>query len=357
MVSGVPAFLHIAQPARIVFGSGTVETVGAEVERLGRGRAVVLASPDLAATGDRIEELLGALAVARFDGATMHTPVPVTEAALRVVRDVDADCVVAVGGGSTTGLAKALAARTGIDQVIVPTTYAGSEVTPVLGETADGRKSTRSGPEILPETVVYDVELSRDLPVAISVTSAVNALAHAAEALYAPQVSPVVEGMAVEAITSIARGLRRLTTAEPDDVATRDDLLRGAWLAGTCLGAVGMALHHKLCHVLGGSFDLPHSPTHTVVLPHALAHNTAAAPAAMRRIADALGAADAASGVYDLVVAAGGPTSLRELGLAESDLERAAEAATSAPYPNPAPVTRDGVTALLRAAWEGRRPA
>jgi protocatechuate 3,4-dioxygenase beta subunit len=203
--------------------------------------------------------------------------------------------------------------------------------------------------------VIYDVELSRSLPVPIAVTSGVNALAHAVEALYAPDANPVIDGMALDAIRRIAHGLRGL--AADDDLGARTSLLQGAWLAGTCLGTVGMALHHKLCHTLGGSFDLPHAPVHTVVLPHAMAYNAAAAPEAMRRIAGALGAADAPAAVYDLIVEAGGPTSLRELGLAEADIDRAAELATASPYPNPAPLTRDGIAQLLRHASTGEHPA
>ncbi|BBG03332.1 MULTISPECIES: maleylacetate reductase and hydroxyquinol 1,2-dioxygenase domain-containing protein [Pseudonocardia] len=348
-------FVHTTAPSRIVFGAGTLETVPQEVTRLGRERVLVLASPELAEAGDRIEKALGPLAVARFDGAAMHTPVPVTDEAAELLRAVSADCVVAVGGGSTTGLAKALAARTGIDQVVVPTTYAGSEVTPVLGETADGVKTTRSSPDILPETVVYDVELSAGLPVPVAVTSAVNALAHAVEALYSPDANPAIDALALDAIRRLATGLRRLGDGT-DDLATRSELLQGAWLAGTCLGAVGMSLHHKLCHTLGGSFDLPHAPTHTVVLPHAMAYNAAAAPAAMARVAEALGVADAPSGVYDLVVRAGGPTALGDLGLAESDIAVAAGIAVEKPYPNPAELTRDGIEGLLRDAWAGQRP-
>jgi maleylacetate reductase len=342
-------FVYTAQPARVVFGAGTLDRLAEEVERLGRSRVLVLAGRRHV---ERVEAVLGPLAVARFGGAAMHTPVEVTEQALAVLREVDADCVVAVGGGSATGLAKALAVRTGADQVVVPTTYSGSEVTPVLGETEHGIKTTRTSPDILPETVIYDVELTRSLPHDVTVTSAVNALAHAVEALYSPQANPVVDLLALDATRRLSSGLRGL-----DDGDSRDDLLAGAWLAGTCLGSVGMALHHKLCHTLGGSFDLPHAPTHTVVLPHAMAYNAAAAPEAMRRIADALGVDDAPRGVVDLVTTAGGPTSLRELGMAEADLDRAAELAVGTPYPNPAELTRDGLRALLGRAWAGERPA
>lgn len=349
------SFDYSSNPARVVFGSGTAKRVRDEVERLGRSRVLLLASPQLKLSADQVAETLGALVVARFDGAAMHTPVEVTEQALGVLREHDVDCVVAVGGGSTTGLAKALAVRTGVDQVILPTTYAGSEVTPVLGETQDGRKTTRSAPEILPETVIYDVDFTVGLPLGLSVTSGVNALAHAVEALYSPQANPIVDALALEAISGIAKALPKLRE-DPADLDARGDLLRGAWLAGTCLGAVGMGLHHKLCHTLGGSFDLPHAETHTVILPHAMAYNAPATPDVMARIAAALGVPDAPSGVFDLIVAAGGPTSLRELGMAEADLARAAELATAKPYPNPRELTTEGIAGLLDDAWHGRRP-
>lgn len=349
-------FDYAAHPTRVVFGSGTRTQVRDEVERLGSARVLVLASARRAEPGDDIEKLLGPLAVARFDGAAMHTPVDVTDRALALVWETGVNCVVAVGGGSTTGLAKAIAVRTGVDQVILPTTYAGSEVTPVLGETENGVKTTRSAPDILPETVIYDVELSRDLPVSLTVTSAVNALAHAVEALYSPDANPVIDAIALDAIRRLAEGVRRIGE-DPADLDTRSELLLGAWLAGTCLGAVGMGLHHKLCHTLGGSFDLPHAATHTVVLPHAMSYNASVAQEAMRRIADALGATDAPAAAFDLIEHAGGPTALRDLGLAESDLTRAADLATARPYPNPRPVTATGIAALLREAWAGDRPS
>ena len=348
-------FVHTSRPSRVVFGSGTVGRLRDEVELLGRSRVLLLSSPPLAAASARVREALGGLLAAEFDGAAMHTPVAVTEQALAVLRDADADCLVAVGGGSTTGLAKALALRTDLPQVIVPTTYAGSEVTPVLGETRDGRKVTRSSPAILPETVVYDVDFTLGLPLPLSVTSGVNALAHAVEALYAADANPVTDRQALDAIARIARALPRLAD-DPAAPGPRADLLQAAWLAGTCLATVGMGLHHKLCHTLGGAFDLPHAETHTVVLPHAMAYNAPAAPDAMRRIAEALGAPDAPTGVYDLVASLGGPTSLRALGLPEQGLARAAELAVATPYPNPRTLTAEGIAGLLADAWHGRRP-
>lgn len=343
-------------PARIVFGAGRAGTVREEVERLGHSRVMLLADPRLTELGDSVYEHLGSLAVARFDGAAMHTPVEVTEAAMARLDDSDADCVVAVGGGSTTGLSKALAARTNVDQVILPTTYAGSEVTAVLGETAGGKKTTRSTLAVLPETVIYDVELSQGLPVPVAVTSAVNALAHAVEALYAADSNPIVDGWALAAASALSTGLRGLA-AEPFDVNVRTELLRGAWLAGTCLGSVGMGLHHKLCHTLGGSFGMPHAPTHTVVLPHAMKYNAPAVPEVMSSLASAMKVSDAAAGVWDLVTAAGGPTSLESLGLNIDDLDRAADLATETPYPNPRELTAAGIRSLLRSAWDGGRPS
>jgi len=349
-------FSYATNPARVVFGSGTSARVRDEVERLGHARVLLLAGPHLSDAAARVADVLGPLVVARFDGAAMHTPVEVTEQALAVLRAHDVDCVVAIGGGSTTGLAKALALRTGVDQVILPTTYAGSEVTPVLGETADGVKTTQSSPEILPETVIYDVDFTLNLPVPISVASGVNALAHAMEALYSPDANPVIDAMALEAIGGIARALPKVV-ADPSDVDARGELLQGAWLAGTCLGAVGMGLHHKLCHTLGGSFGLPHAETHTVVLPHAMAYNASAVPDVMRRIAEALGVNDAPSGVYDLIESVHGPLSLRELGMKAEDLDKAVELATAKPYPNPRELTASGIAELLDNAWHGRRPA
>ncbi|MGI5467080.1 maleylacetate reductase and hydroxyquinol 1,2-dioxygenase domain-containing protein [Streptomyces sp. CA-132043] len=350
------AFTYAGHPTRVVFGAGTIGRLPEELSRLGATRALVLSTPGRADLARRVGELLGPAAVGEFTGAAMHTPVEVTEQALAVVRESAADCLVAAGGGSTTGLAKALAVRTGLPQVVVPTTYAGSEATAVLGETENGVKTTRSAPEIRPGTVLYDVDLTLGLPVPVSVTSGINAMAHAVEALYAPETDPVTDQLALRAIELLAGALPRIA-AESADRAARADALEAAWLAGTCLGSVGMGLHHKLCHTLGGSFGLPHAPTHTVVLPYAMAHNAPAAPDAMRRIARALGAADAPSAIHDLVRRLGAPTSLAELGLDRAALPRAAELATATPYPNPRAATREGIERLLADAFEGRRPA
>ena len=351
----IPSFTYAALPSHVTFGVDTFSCVADEVQRLGRTRVLVLGGPRVAGLVDRTRDLLGGRMVGLFDGAAMHTPVEVTERALATLSGLQADCVLAIGGGSAVGLAKALARRTDVDQVVVPTTYAGSEVTPVVGETENGVKTTHSSPAVLPESVVYDVALSADLPAGLAVCSAVNALAHAAEAFYSPDANPLVDALAARAVPELAAGVRAIAEGRRSrDSAAR--LLLGAWLAGTCLGAVRMGLHHKLCHTLGGSFDLPHAETHTVVLAHALAYNAPAAPEALAQLGRALGTDDPAGAVHDLVSEAGGPTSLRQLGLAESDLDRAAELAVANPYPNPRPLQRDAVRELLEGAWRGQRP-
>ena len=352
----VAGFTFSGLPTRVIFGEGTLAEVGPEIERLGRRRALVLATPGHRAAAERLAGELGSRAAGVFAGAVMHTPVEVTEAAVAAYGAAAADCVVAFGGGSTIGLGKAIALRTGADQVAVPTTYAGSEMTDILGETAGGRKTTRRDPAIRPETVIYDVELTLGLPAGLTATSGLNALAHAVEALYARDRNPVLSLLAAEAVAALVAALPRLAAA-PGDRDARARALYGAWLCGAALGGTTMALHHKLCHVLGGSFGLPHAETHAVVLPHAVAYNAAAAGALLAPVSAALGGAPPGRGLYDLAGRIGAPRALRELGLAEGDLDRAAEIAAEDPYWNPRPVERDGVRALLAAAWAGEPPA
>lgn len=352
---GLGFFLHEALPSRVVFGSGTLSQLPEEAKRLGMERALVLTTPEQAGQGEMIREMLGQGAAGLFSRARMHTPTDVTQEACDEAARLGCDGVIAIGGGSTTGLAKAIALRTDLPQIVIPTTYAGSEVTPILGETEKGRKVTQRGPKILPETVIYDVDLTIGLPVSMSVTSGLNAIAHAAEALYAPQVSPIVAMMAEEGVSALVRALPRLV-AEPQARDARSDALYGAWLCGVCLGLVGMALHHKLCHVLGGTFDLPHAETHSVVLPHALAYNLSQTPEARTRLARAVGADDPALALHELAKRLGAPTSLREIGMAEEGIAEAARIAVATPYPNPRPFDEAAIAGLIRRAWAGDAP-
>jgi len=351
-----PFVFQARPPQRVVFGKGRVDRVSEEAVHLGIRRAIVLSTPEQADHANAIAGLLGEHCGAVFSHARMHTPVDVTEQAMAIVRTEGIDGTVAIGGGSTTGLGKAIAYRTDLPQIAVPTTYAGSEMTDILGETADGSKKTLRDPKVVPETVIYDVALTLALPAGLSVTSGMNAIAHAVEALYAPDGNPVVSLLAEEGIRSFAAAIPAIP-ADPANEGARADALYGAWLCGIALASTSMALHHKLCHVLGGSFDLPHAETHTVILPHAVAYNAEAARPAMERIARALGADAAAQGLFDLAAGAGAPTSLRELGMHADALDRAADIAVANPYSNPRPIERDAIRALLDDAWHGRRPA
>ncbi len=349
-------FIYLGLPANVYFGRGTVARVAEAVAALGCKRALLLSTAVQRAQLAPLKRLLGDAAVGEYCEAAMHTPIDVTERATAVAASVGADCLVSVGGGSTIGLGKAIALRTDLPQIAVPTTYAGSEMTPILGQTEGGRKTTQRTLKVLPETVIYDVELTLSLPPSIAATSGLNALAHAVEGLYARDGNPIVSLLAEEGIRSLARALPGVVE-RPDDIDARTDALYGAWLCGSVLGSAGMALHHKLCHTLGGSFDLPHAETHAVILPHAIHYNASAAPDAMARLARALGVtAHPAGALFDLAVRLGAPHSLRSLGLPQAALQRAADLAVQSPYWNPRPVERDAVLALLVAAWNGDRP-
>jgi alcohol dehydrogenase class IV len=306
--------------------------------------------------GARLGAHLGSRVAELFSDARMHTPVEVTEAAIAVVQAQDIDGFVAIGGGSTIGLGKALSLRTGLPHIAMPTTYAGSEMTPILGETRHGVKTTQRSQDLIPDTVIYDVDLTLGLPPRVSAASGMNAIAHAVEALYAENANPLTSLMAEEGIAALARALPRIIVT-PSDGAARHDALYGAWLCGTCLGAVGMSLHHKLCHVLGGSFDLPHAETHAIVLPHAAAYNAVAAPEAMVRIARALGETDAARALHGLARRLGLPKTLAEIGMPESGIDRAADMAVLNAYANPRPVDRASVRELIAAAYRGDPPS
>jgi maleylacetate reductase len=349
------SFTYQVAPMRVIFGAGTLNQLGGELARLGISRALILATPNQEQQASSVAELLGDRAAGIFAQAEMHTPVGVTDRAMAYVKEFGVDGVVAVGGGSTTGLGKAIALRTDLPQVVVPTSYAGSEMTSILGETRDGLKTTQSSPKILPETVIYDVDLTMTMPQPLSATSGLNAIAHAVEALYARDRNPIISLMAEEGIKSLARALPKIKT-DAKDIEARTEALYGAWLCGSCLGAVGMALHHKLCHTLGGTFNLPHAETHAVVLPHAVAYNASADPHAMSQIARALGANDAASGLFELAGEMGVRRSLRDIGMREEDIDLASDLAVTNPYWNPRPVERDAVRGLIARAWAGTAP-
>lgn len=353
---GGRGFVFTGLPTRVIFGSGTLAHAADEVARLGRRRALVLSTPEQADAAEKLAAALGPLAAGVLATARMHTPLAVTDAALATFEASGADCIVALGGGSTIGLGKAIAVRNGADQIAIPTTYAGSEMTDILGETAEGRKTTRRDPAIRPEVVIYDVDLTLSLPQALTMTSAINAVAHAAEALYAPEINPILRLMCADAMRAFSIGLPVLAK-EPQDRAARADALYGAWLCGAALGSVSMALHHKLCHTLGGLFDTPHADTHAILLPHTIGYNAAAVPDVMAPVSAAFGGETPGAALWDFGQDIGAPLRLADLGLTSADLDRAAEQAVQAPYPNPRAFDRASIRALLGAALEGARPA
>ncbi|MBU0587578.1 MAG: maleylacetate reductase [Gammaproteobacteria bacterium] len=349
------SFVYNGQPSRVVFGAGSLSHLVREIEAMGAHKALVLCTPEQKDSARMVADLLGSRAAGVFDRAVMHVPIETAREAREVARQLDADCAVAIGGGSTTGLGKAIALDSGLPILAIPTTYAGSEMTPIYGITEAGLKKTGKDVRVLPHTVIYDPLLTLSLPIGMSVTSGINAIAHAAEGLYATDSNPIMDLMAEEGIAALGRALPAIKK-RADNVEARAEALYGAWLCGTVLGNVGMALHHKLCHTLGGSFNLPHAETHTVVLPHALAYNAAAAPEAMQRIARALKASNGPQAVYDLAKHNGAPVALRVLGMQEADLDKACDIALQNQYPNPRPLERVAIRQLLQDAFEGKRP-
>lgn len=352
------SFVFNGLPSRVVFGAGSLRHLQRELNLLGAQRALVLSTPQQGHLARDLCERLGAQCAGVFDKAVMHVPIESVQQAKDAAQQLSADCTVAIGGGSTVGLAKAIALESGLPIIAIPTTYAGSEMTPIYGITEAGVKRTGKHPMVLPRTVIYDPDLTMGLSIQMTVTSSINAIAHAAEGLYAQDISPIMALMAQEGIAVLARAIPTLYR-EPAHTQARADALYGAWLCGTVLGNVGMALHHKLCHTLGGSFNLPHAEVHTVILPHALAFNACAAPDAIHKIAVAIGSDSAPGGLFDLAKSGGAPLSLQSIGMKEMDLDRAAELAVSSPYWNPrpfGPAQYDEIRALLQQAFDGIRP-
>ncbi|TLS46610.1 maleylacetate reductase [Streptomyces montanus] len=352
MTTQQPRFTYEALPMRVVFGAGSLAQLPQEARGLGLRRLLVLSTHGQRSLAENAATLLGDACAGIFAEARMHVPADIAAKALQAARDTGADGCVAIGGGSTIGLGKAIALKSGLPVVSVPTTYAGSEMTPIWGLTEGGRKQTGRDRSVLPRSVLYDPELTLSLPVDVSVTSGFNAIAHAVEALYAPDASPVISLMAEEGVRSLAAALPAVAAA-PRDLDARTEALHGAWLCGSCLGATTMSLHHKLCHILGGTFDLPHAPTHTVLLPYVAAFNLPAAPDAERALRRALATDDVPEQLARVAAELGAPRSLAELGLTEHDLAEVIAQAQSRPYANPRPAPADALRTLLTDALHG----
>jgi maleylacetate reductase len=339
-------FVYDALPMRVVFGVDSVQRLADEVEHLGLTRVLVLCTPGHRELGEHASALLGEHGAGVFAGARMHVPVESANAAAQAATEVAADGCVAIGGGSAIGLGKAIALARDLPVIAVPTTYAGSEMTPIWGLTERARKRTGRDRKVLPRSVIYDPLLTLGLPTDVSATSGLNAMAHAVEALYARDRSPITSLFAEEGVRSLASALPAVVD-DGNDLQARSDALRGAWLCGACLGATTMGLHHKLCHVLGGTFDLPHAATHAVLLPHVAAHMLAREPEAEAVLARALGG-DPVDAIVTLADRIGAPRTLGELGVRESDLDTVIEQ-TSGHYS----ITADELHGLLLGALRG----
>lgn len=355
-------FTHELVSSRVVFGAGALSEVRNETERLD-GRRILLIADDVAkGHADIIARSLGSRLAGRIDGVIQHVPAAAAADAQRTADLVSADLLLCIGGGSAIGLAKAvaLAADPACTPPIlaVPSTHSGSECTDIWGETRDGQKVTGRDPRVRPRTIVYDPILTLSMPPSLTAASGMNAIAHAVEALYAPEDSPVLRLLAIEAVRALTAGLPD-AVAQGGDIGPRTNALYGSWLAGVCLGAASMGLHHKLAHVLGGTWNLPHGPTHAALLPYVVAHNAAGTdtdddwPATL---AGTLGADGAAGGLWDLARSIDAPTDLHAVGFSESDVDAAAAQVAAAPPANPVPITEAGVRAVLQAALSGNRP-
>jgi alcohol dehydrogenase class IV len=342
--NSVAPFTYETAPSRVVFGLGSLGKVPEEIERLGVKRVLILTTPGRKKSGEELAARLGAKAAGVFGAAVMHVPVETADAGRAEAARLNADCYIAIGGGSATGLAKAIAVVTGNPILAIPTTYSGSEMTPTWGLTENGIKKTMRDSRARPKTAIYDPALTASMPAMLSATSGMNAIAHCVEALYSQEASPIVSLIAEEGIRALAKSLP-IVVKEPSNMDARSLAFYGAWLGGTSLGAVSMALHHKLCHILGGAFNLPHSETHTVLLPHATAYNAAAAPDAMERVARALGSKGGANSAAQ-----------ESIGMKREGLDHAAELAVKNPFHNPRKLSKEGIRTLLEDAFEGRPP-
>ncbi|TCC53319.1 maleylacetate reductase [Kribbella capetownensis] len=340
-------FVHTFFPGRVVFGAGSLDQVAAEVELLGVRRVLVVATNSARDAADVVEVELKDRFAGRIDGVTQHVPTEVAENARAKAREIDADGLIAIGGGSAIGLAKAVALTRDLPIVAVPTTYAGSEMTPVWGETSGGSKTTGTDLKVLPRVVVYDAVLSQHLPLKVTAASVANALAHCVEAVWTPKADPITETTAVEGARALAAGLRKVRQ-DPTDIDARSNLLYGACLGGSALATAGTGLHHKLCHLLGGTYNLPHAETHAAVLPQVTRIKAPDVPQAKARLEAALGTNDLATGLYDLFADAGISTNLKDLGLTEDQADEAARTFQGAPLQ----LVKD----ILTRAWAGTRP-
>jgi maleylacetate reductase len=353
IVKSITSFIYDVSASRVIFGVGTLARLREEAERVSVKRPLFISTPGRRKDAEQAAKDLTGMTAAVYAEAVMHVPVDTIVKAREAAQRHHADSIIAFGGGSAIDTSKAVALELGLPIVAVPTTYGGSEVTPFYGYTEDGIKKGKRDRKMLPKTVIYDPALTVSLPANVSGPSGMNAIAHCVEGLYAREANPLMSLLAAEGIRSLARSLP-VVVKEPANLDARADALYGAWLAGVVLGSVGMAVHHNISHVLGGTFNLPHANVHTIVLPHAVVFNRDAAPEAMRVVEEALGVKDAAQGLFDLARLVAPPVALKDIGMPAGELDRAARLVVEHPYYNPRPVQYDAIRQLLQNAYDGR---
>jgi maleylacetate reductase len=345
----VPAFVYSAPTQRVVFGAGALGRLAEELERIGLHRVLVVATPGGGTRlGARLVALLGARTVGLHAEAVIHVPRSVAEAGLAAARERSADGVVAVGGGSAIGLAKIIARDIGLPIVAVPTTYSGSEVTPIWGTSEGERKITGRDARVIPRTIIYDPELTLELSPAATAASAMNAIAHCVEGLWVAERTPASVAFATEAMRRFGQFLQR-AVANGSDREARGECLAAAWLAGLVL-VEGTGLQHKLAHVLGG-FGLPHAEVHAIILPHVTRFNLPSAPQARDRLADALGSNDPAKRLEQMLQSFPIPQRLRDVGFEIEKIPNAAEQVAALGIKNPRLVLDVDVRAVLAKAY------
>jgi maleylacetate reductase len=354
MSLATPSFLYAAAPARVLFGQGRSKTLGVELDHLNVSRVLVVCTRS---GEERYREVIapfGARCAGVFAKAQPHCPEPIAEAALDAFAAARADGIVTIGGGSTIGLGKVIAARRKVPFIAIPTTLSGSEMTALYGMKIGQEKRTWTDPNAKARSVIYDPDLTATLPKHETATTGMNCLAHCVEALYPAQPNPIANLLALDGIRALYTALPRVI--KHNDVESRTSALYGGFLGGLLVSMVGIGLHHKICHVLGGHFNLPHGETNSVILPHVVAFNAPALSAVIGDIARAIGTSDVVAAIFALAERIGAPMSLRELGLVYSDLDPVSEEIATKAVGNPRPVNVDDIRALLRDAWEGRRP-
>lgn len=348
-------FSHQSHAVRVVFGPGKVQQLKAELQRLAAKRALFICTSSGRQRYRTQIESLGPLCAGVFDRVEPHCPQSIAEAALEEYRRLDADAVVALGGGSTIGVGKYIAANGHANVVAVPTTPSGSEMTSLYGVKIGLEKRTSRDDRVRPKSAIYDPELTLTLPAHETATIGMNCLAHCVEGLYAREPDPIAGLLAQDGIRALANGLPA-SCAQPEDIDARSLMLYAGFLGGLVVSMVGIALHHKLCHILGGHFGVPHGESNAVILPYVVAYNAPAAPQAMSILSNVFGSAEPALAIYELARRINAPRSLQELGMREEALEPCARELVSESFYNPRPVKLDEMMSLLHEAYVGRPP-